>query len=170
MGDAAALRGFKGAQTQVIDLQGATVIPGLHDVHVHPLFAGVSERQCKVEQGKTMSAFLAAVKDCTSKAAKGTWIRGGQWDAPALGEPMSLERLDAVTGDHPAYFEDSSGHSVWVNSAALRIARVEETTANPPGGVIEHDEHGHLTGVLREDAGLELLPCSGRTRRCSRMD
>ena len=157
VGDAAALRGFKGAQTQVIDLQGATVIPGLHDVHVHPLFAGVSERQCKVEQGKTMSAFLAAVKDCTSKAATGTWIRGGQWDAPALGEPMSLERLDAVTGDHPAYFEDSSGHSVWVNSAALRIARVEETTANPPGGVIEHDEHGHLTGVLREDAGLELL-------------
>jgi predicted amidohydrolase YtcJ len=157
VGDAAHVHSLKGPHTQIVELHGATVIPGLHDVHVHPVFAGVSERQCKVDQGKNMAAFQAAVKNCAIKTAKGAWIRGGQWDAPALGEPLNLERLDAVTGDHPAYFEDSSGHSVWVNSAALRLAGVEEKTPNPPGGVIEHDEHGHLTGVLREDAGLELL-------------
>jgi len=150
------------ASTQVIDLAGAAVLPGFHDMHVHPLGAGLAQRQCTFPQGSPPAVIVAAVRACAERHAQGEWIAGGQWDAASFGdEPVDRRLLDEAAPSHPVALTDISGHSAWANTAALELAGITATTPNPPGGIIERDGEGRATGVLRESAaGLvrRLIP------------
>jgi predicted amidohydrolase YtcJ len=152
LGNAESVRAWRGPNSQELDLKGGTVLPGLHDVHVHPLFGGMLQRQCRIPQGSPLARLQKLVKDCAVKTPGDQWVTGGQWDAPALGSPMHRKQIDAVTGAHPTLLDDTSGHSAWANSRALNAAGVTKRTANPPGGIIERDAKGEPTGVLRESA------------------
>lgn len=152
VGDAKAIDALRTPRTRVIELSGATVLPGLHDVHVHPIYGGVSERRCRIAQGSNLAGTQAGVRNCVGKAAAGAWVIGGQWDASALGRAPDRATLDRAAPANPVFLEDTSGHSVWVNSKALAIAGISRHTANPPGGIIERDAKGEPTGVMRESA------------------
>ena len=152
VGDDAALEGYRGKATRVLDLHGETVLPGLHDLHVHPMYAGSTARQCRIPQGSGLGETQALLKQCATRAGQDQWVVGGQWDAPALGRIPDRRDLDEVSAGHPVYLEDTSGHSVWVNSKALALSGVTRSTANPPGGIIERDSSGEPTGILRESA------------------
>jgi predicted amidohydrolase YtcJ len=144
---------FHAPQTSVIDLGGDTVIPGLHDMHVHPMSAGLQQLACNFPQGSTAQQILDTVKGCVSKHAKGEWINGGQWDAASFGkQTMHRSLLDSVAPDNPVVLSDISGHSTWANSKALQMADITAKTPDPPGGIIERDDKGEPTGVLRESA------------------
>lgn len=151
VGDTAAVQALAGPDTEIIDLQGQAVLPGFHDLHVHPLFAGMSIKQeCSIPQGSTLEQVQRAVGDCAARTADGRWVVGGQWDVSALGQTPHRRMLDAVAPDIPVLLRDTSGHSAWVNSRALAAAAVTRDTPNPEGGIIERDANGELTGVLRE--------------------
>jgi predicted amidohydrolase YtcJ len=152
VGDTAAMTALKGAATRVIDLRGRTVLPGLHDVHVHPIFAGTREQRCRIAQGSTLEETLRRVKECVAKAGPGKWVTGGQWDVSALGRIPDRKLLDAVAPNNPVLLEDTSAHSVWGNSKALALAGVGKNTPDPKGGIIERDGRGQPTGILRESA------------------
>jgi len=152
VGDAKSVEPFRGPRTETIELSGATVLPGLHDVHVHPMYAGIVEQQCRIAQGSNLQETLKGVKDCADRLASGAWVVGGQWDAPALGGVPNRSMLDTVSSDRPVYLEDTSGHSVWVNSRALDLAGITKATRDPVGGIIERDASGTPTGILRESA------------------
>ncbi|MBI1732340.1 MAG: amidohydrolase [Gammaproteobacteria bacterium] len=139
-------------RTQVDDLRGDTLLPGLHDTHVHPLYAGLSEQRCRIEQGSDLKQLQASVRACAARAAPGAWITGGQWDASALGRVPDSGMLDAVSPDNPVLLVDTSGHSSLANTPALRAAGITRDTPNPPGGIIERDSRGEPTGVFREEA------------------
>jgi predicted amidohydrolase YtcJ len=145
---------LRGPQTRVIELAGHAVLPGLSDMHVHPVFAGLQARRCVVPQGSTLAEVQASVRSCVAHASRGAWITGGQWDASALGGVPNRQMLDAVAPDNPVFLGDTSEHSGWANSRALALAGITRTTANPHSGIIERDVHGEPTGVLREDAML----------------
>jgi hypothetical protein len=154
VGDEAAANQYRTAKTQIVDLQGAAVLPGLHDMHVHPLGAGLMQLQCLFPQGSTQRQILAAIGSCAEQRADGEWIVGGQWDAASFGsEPMDRRLLDGVAPNNPVALTDISYHSLWVSSRALEIAGVTAAMPNPPGGIIERNAAGELTGVLRESAG-----------------
>lgn len=153
VGSAEEIAPYRTVRTEVIDLQGAAVLPGLHDLHVHPLGAGMAQVQCQFPQGSTRQRIVAAVKDCAGRRAPGEWITGGQWDATSYGaEAIDRAVLDAAAPEHPVVLTDISGHSVWANSRALELAGITAATPNPPGGIIERDGAGRVTGVLRESA------------------
>ena len=152
VGDDASIERWRGSGTRVLDLAGDTVLPGLHDVHVHPIYAGLSEHQCRIPQGSTLKETQNKVQGCVKAASPGAWITGGQWDASALGRAPHRKMLDVVAPANPALLEDTSGHSSWANSKALALAGVTRQTPNPPGGIIERDRSGEPTGVLRESA------------------
>jgi hypothetical protein len=141
-------------RTQLIDLKGDTVLPGLHDTHVHPLYAGLSARRCQIKQGSSMNEMQASVKACVDKAAPGAWITGGQWDASAIGQVPNSAMLDAVAPNNPVLLVDTSGHSSLANTLALKAAGITRATPNPPNGIIERDGRAEPTGVFREDAML----------------
>jgi hypothetical protein len=154
VGDASALADYETQQTEIIDLNGAAVVPGLHDMHVHPMGAGLMQSQCIFPQGSTAAQVEAAVADCAERRDAGEWIVGGQWDAASFGDvPVDRALLDAAAPDNPVALMDISAHSLWVNSAALETAGIDASTADPPGGIIERDADGRVTGVLRESAG-----------------
>ncbi len=147
---------LRGPATKVVDLADATVLPGLHDMHVHPLFAGLREQECTIPQGSNIERIQSLVSACIAASAKGAWIYGGQWDASAIGQPPHRKMLDSVSLEHPVLLYDTSGHSSLANSEALRLAGVTKDTPDPEGGIIERDAAGNPTGVLRE-AAIELV-------------
>ncbi|HUI59379.1 MAG TPA: amidohydrolase family protein, partial [Steroidobacteraceae bacterium] len=152
LGSSRDVQALSGPATRLLDLGGATLLPGLSDVHVHPLFAGLMQMRCKIAQGSSLAQTRTAVKACVDKAEPDAWITGGQWDAPALGAVPDRSVLDRIAPRQPVYLEDTSGHSAWVNSRALQIAGITRSTANPEGGIIERGPRGEPTGILRESA------------------
>jgi hypothetical protein len=153
VGDEAEVNAMREDHTRMLDLNGAAVFPGLNDLHVHPTGAGMSQLQCRFPQGSTKQQIITAVRACAEQRADGEWITGGQWDASSYGpEAMDRAPLDEAAPNNPVALTDISGHSLWANSRALEIAGITATTPNPPGGIIEHDAGGRVSGVLRESA------------------
>jgi len=154
VGDAATIRSLARPNATTIDLQGQTVMPGLFDLHVHPVFAGVQASRCVIPQGAQLPEIQANLKACVDAAEPGEWITGGQWDSSAIGQIPTREMLDTVSPDNPVFLGDTSEHSFWANSKALKIAGITADTPNPPDGILERDDDGMPTGVLRESAAL----------------
>lgn len=155
VGESDAVARYRTPATQIIDLEGAAVVPGLHDMHVHPMGSGHMQRQCAFPQGSTPQRIVQAVAACVAKRPKGEWINGGQWDAASFGkQPVHRSLLDKVSPDHPVALVDISIHAVWLNSKALALAGITRDTPDPIGGVIERDSKGEPTGVLRETARM----------------
>lgn len=152
VGDSTQLRQLAGVNTEVIDLDGQVVFPGFFDLHVHPIFGGMIDLNCKIPQGSSGPSIQNIVKACAGKAGPGEWVYGGQWDAAALGGVPDRSLLDAVVDDRPVLLHDTSGHSALANSNALELAGITRDTPDPEGGIIERDGNGEPTGVLRESA------------------
>lgn len=153
VGDDAAVAAHRGPGTRVIELAGATVVPGLHDMHVHPTGAGIWQQRCMFPQGSSARVVVETVRGCVALRAKGAWITGGSWDTASFGPtPPHRSLLDAISPDNPVVLNDISGHSSLANSKALALAGITRATPNPAGGIIERDAKGEPTGVLREAA------------------
>lgn len=159
IGNARSATKWKTKAKTVIDLKGKTVLPGLYDMHVHPVLqAKGGEGRCRVPQDADAKRLLALVSECVRAAKPGEWVTGGQWQASLLeGTPITAATLDAVSPNSPLMLFDVSGHSVWANSLALKAAGIGVGTPNPEGGIIERDASGKPTGVLRETASRLVL-------------
>jgi hypothetical protein len=157
VGSAQELAALGTPQTRVVALDGATVLPGFHDLHVHPVFGGTLQQQCKIAQGADLAAIQARVRECVAATEPGAWITGGQWDASAIGGIPDRGMLDGVAPANPVVLHDTSGHSIWVNSKALTAAGITRDTAAPEGGIIERNAAGEPSGALRETANALVM-------------
>lgn len=143
-----------GPDAERIAVKGA-VLPGLTDSHVHPLYAGIEQLQCRLTPGAKPDAIAAAVAGCVARAKPGEWVEGGNWVAAVFAPGQQARAfLDKVAPNTPVLLNDEAHHSLWVNSRALTLAGVTRDTPDPPGGVIERDAKGEPTGLLRESATL----------------
>src|ERR671930_592368 len=107
-------------------------------------------REVRLEGARSLEEAVARVAEVAPSVPEGRWRggsggRGGEWSPPV--EPTK-EALDRVTGDTPAALMAKDYHSLWLNSAALARANGQ---LQVPGGVVEVDERGEPTGVLREE-------------------
>jgi predicted amidohydrolase YtcJ len=157
VGTTAEVEALAGPETRTVDLAGRFVMPAFHDAHVHPMSAGVELGQCNLNDLPTAAATLDAIAACMAANGDRPWLVGGGWVLTAFppGQPRRQE-LDAITGDTPAVFSSSDGHTVWVNSAALKAAGITRATTEPESGRIDRDARGEPTGLLRESA-TELI-------------
>ncbi len=134
-----------------VDLEGRCVLPGFTDSHVHFPTWATAQRQIRLEGAASLDEALARVRAAAEMLPPGRWLRGlgwrsGEW-SPSV-EP-TRQALDGVTGERPAALLARDYHSLWLNSAALALARNDlEVT----GGVVERDDRGEPTGVLREES------------------
>lgn len=153
IGDEAAIRPHIGPETKHIAGAGRTIVPGLHDMHVHPMGAGQNAMACAIPQGAPPAKVLAVVKECAARKAPGQWLTGNGYDPSSFGKALPHKSmLDKIAPDRPVLLFDISGHSTWANSNALKLAGIDRNTPNPPGGIIERDARGEPTGILRERA------------------
>jgi predicted amidohydrolase YtcJ len=134
-----------------VDLGGRCVVPGFTDAHVHFPQWALAQRQVRLEGTRSLDEALARVAQAISANRGGGWLQGRGWRNAEWAPPVepTKEALDAVTGDVPVALVAHDGHSVWLNSAAL--ARADGDLA-VGGGVVELDDRGEPTGVLREES------------------
>lgn len=153
IGDESSVKAHRTDKTVVLDINGKTVIPGLHDMHVHPMGAGLGARACNIPHGANGAATLQVIASCAKDKTVGQWITGNGYETAAFGaNPPNKAMLDKIAPNNPMLFFDISGHSSWVNSATLKLAGIDRSTPNPQGGIIERDAQGEPTGLLRESA------------------
>jgi predicted amidohydrolase YtcJ len=143
-----------GDSTEVIDLAGATVLPGLVDAHVHLARIGEREITLNLEGLTSLDAFLAKVKERVDQAAPGEWIAGRGWIETFWSPPVFPTRqdLDRIAPNNPVVLTRADGHASIANSAALRLAGITRATRAPAGGAINVDARGEPTGMLIDAA------------------
>jgi len=146
------------ARTKVLDLAGRTVLPGLIDVHTHAILwaEGVLRHEIDLTYPavKSIPNVIAAVEKRVASATPGVWITGTGWDDAKLAERRYITRqdLDAISPNNPVYLEHITGHLGVANSVALKLTGISPDSPNPSGGVIEHDDKGELTGIVKDNA------------------
>lgn len=143
-----------GPATRVLDVHGATVLPGFHDAHCHILLFGLSLVEVNVREAQTVGEVAKAVAVRAQREPPGKWIRGGGYNDNKLAERRHPNRhdLDPVSPHHPVWLLHISGHMGVANSLALDRAGITRDTPDPPGGRIVRDDNGDPTGVLLETA------------------
>jgi predicted amidohydrolase YtcJ len=144
---------FRGDKTRIVDLGGKTVVPGLTDSHCHIFGIGEREMRLNLEGTNSLQDFLAKVGERVSQTEKGKWITGRGWIEtfwkPA--EFPSRQDLDKVAPDNPVFLTRADGHASVVNSAALKIAKIDKHTSDPFGGQILKTK-GEPNGMLLDNA------------------
>lgn len=147
-----------GPATRVVDLHGAMAMPGINDVHAHPLDGAYEDLYaCNFGPDSTLPQILARVTDCAGRAEPGDWIVGGAWSSKLLGElgaAGALQAFDQASGGHPVLLRDDTFHNRWANSAAMQRAAISAQTPDPAGGIIVRDAKGALTGLFKEFAAF----------------
>ena len=149
---------LRDARTEVIDLRGRVVIPGLVDHHIHFAAYAMSRARVNLDGARSLGEAVARVAERVRSAKPGEWVVGLGWNHTEWEVPKFPTKapLDAIAPENPVALDRKDGHSVWVNSAALRLAGITRETPDPAGGVIDHDASGQPSGTLRENA-VELL-------------
>src|SRR3954453_18927177 len=154
IGDGATVAHYVGPNTQVIELAGKTVVPGLIDSHLHQLFAALNGPAVQLLGTRTVADVQVAIAERVARTGPGQWVMASSgWHESILDEgrmPTRFE-LDKVSPDNPVFIP-RGGHVVTVNSKALALAGIDKNTPNPDGGVIVRDADGEATGVLLESA------------------
>jgi predicted amidohydrolase YtcJ len=153
VGDAAGAKAvFGGEKANVVDLKGATVIPGLTDAHLHFEMYSMMLQTINAEL-PTVEDVLAEVEKFVKSYPEGKWITGFGWNHNEWGgEFPTVEMLDKVAPHHPVALQTKSGHASWVNSLAMRLTGITDETPDPYGGQIMRDASGKATGILLEEA------------------
>ena len=131
---------------EVVDLGGRCVVPGFTDSHVHFPTWSLGQRDLSLDSVGSLAEALDRVR---AHERRGTWIRGQGWRSADWEAQPTKEALDGVTGSAPAALWAKDLHSLWLNSAALALAGGD---VEVEGGVVERDQSGEPTGVLREEA------------------
>ena len=170
VGSDAEIEALVGPETQVIRLDGKTVVPGMIDAHVHFTNLG-RQRQILNARGMSKEEIVAEVGRRAAASPPGDWIEGRGWDQNTwqVREFPAKADLDGVSPDNPVFLKRIDGHAAWVNSAALMAASITRDTLDPAGGQIIRDAAGDPTGTLIDNgfrlAEREIPPPSRAQRR-----
>ena len=134
-----------------VDLGGRCVLPGFSDAHVHFPTWALAQRQVRLEGCASLAEAVARVREAARDAPASRWLVGYGWRSGDWRHEVEPTRddLDPVTSDVPVALWAKDDHSLWLNSAGLERAGGELAV---PGGVVELDDWGAPTGVLREQA------------------
>jgi predicted amidohydrolase YtcJ len=145
---------YVGSNTRVVDLKGNTVLPGFTDSHQHLSGVGQREMTLNLEGTTSLQDFLAKVKARVDQAKPGEWVTGRGWIETHWTPPAFPTRadLDKLAPNNPLILQRADGHASVVNSAALNLAGITKTTANPFGGEISKDKGGEPNGMLLDAA------------------
>lgn len=159
-GSTDSIRSLATPATQILDLKGATVIPGFIEGHGHLKSMGYARMNLDLMKAKNWAEIVSMVKDAAAAAAPGEWIIGRGWHqekwqpAPvnAVEGYPKHNSLSAVSPDNPVLLTHASGHALFANAKAMALAGIDEDTPEPDGGHIVRDENGQAVGVFEETA------------------
>jgi predicted amidohydrolase YtcJ len=144
------------ASTEVIDLDGKLMLPGFNDSHLHFTSGGSYLLGINLRPALSKEEFVKIIRDyiANRNLPESAWITGGRWDHELWPDKSLPTRalIDSVSENTPIFVSRIDGHEGLANSKALELAGITKNTPNPDGGLIEKDENGELTGILKDNA------------------
>jgi len=161
------IRQLTGSQTKILDLKGATLLPGFNDTHCHisdwALTRPPFVLDVRFPEVKSIADIQKSVAARAGEVKQGEWIQGEGWDEGYLAEcradaarKPSKEDLDKAAPENPVSLGEYSGHRRWLNSLGLKLCGITAATPDPVGGKIERNpETGEPTGLLYEKASFQ---------------
>lgn len=159
IGERAEILNLRGAATEVVDLCGQTVIPGLNDSHLHIIRGGLHYNlELRWDGVPSLADALRMLREQAQRTPAPQWVRVvGGWNEFQFAERRmpTLEEINAVAPDIPVFVLHLYDRA-FLNAAALRAVGYTKNTPNPPGGEIQRDKYGNPTGMLiaRPNAGI----------------
>lgn len=152
VGDEGDVAGYL-AGADVVDLEGRLLTPGFTDAHVHPHHGGAKLLTCNLLDAPDLESARSIIAAYARDHPQREWITGGGWSQDWFDRACpSVEVLDTLVPDRPAFLTNRDGHGAWANSAALRRAGITAATADPADGRIQRRPDGAPQGTLHEGA------------------
>ena len=141
---------------RVVDLRGATVLPGFHDAHNHMIGFGMSlaEVDLRSSAAGSLDELYAAIARRAETTAPGDWVIGAGYDQNKLGAHPHRDALDRAAPGRRVWLRHTSGHMCVVNSLVLADLGLDAAASELPGGRVATDPDGRPTGLLEERAQL----------------
>lgn len=148
---------------EVIDLQGATVLPGFIDAHVHLAWTGFKENTVSIAGLTRIDDVLGVVEEAVNrKRAPGTWVSMVGYDQRALGRHVTAAELDTVSHGHKVFIQHESGHGCVVNSAVLDLLPAD---ARHGDGFLAEGAMGAARALRPPYSQREVAEAIGRAAR-----
>lgn len=151
---------LKGKTTIEIDAKGKCLIPGIFDSHLHVIRGGrFYHTELRWDGVRTLKRALEMLSEQAKRTPSGQWIRVvGGWNAYQFEEKRlpTLDEINAATGDVPTFILHLYGHA-YLNKAGLNALKIDGSSPNPQGGLIEKDINGNPTGLLVAEPNAFLL-------------
>ena len=148
---------LRGKRTRVIDLNGATVIPGLVDSHTHFVELGAKLGSVDLTDVATEAQAVAKVAERAKSVPKGEWIFGAGWDEGAWANRYpDKQQLSAAVPDHPVVLRSLHGFAIWTNQAALDAGKITKASPVPVGGEMRLGADGQPNGLFLNRAATMI--------------
>ena len=175
MGDGADILALRGRRTEVVDLAGCSVTPGLVDAHTHPVLGLDSVDGLDLSSCTDLEDMRSLLAQAASHAAFGKWITGWGLDPNAFrSAPLAGASFEDVLEGRPAYLTLFDGHAAVASREALRLAGVDGPRDFVARSRIGVDDGGTPTGLLVEEAAMalvsRLIPRQTFDQRLHRLD
>lgn len=159
-GSLAGANRYTGEQTNEVDLQGNTLIPGFNESHGHLMGLGYELSQLDLSDAKNYQEIVNAVEKAVKEAQPGEWILGNSWHQSKWNKApddvvkgfQTNDLLNKISPNNPVLLAHASGHAIFVNEVALALAKVDQDTEVSEDSEIIKRESGKLTGILTENA------------------
>ncbi|MEU8959160.1 amidohydrolase [Streptomyces sp. NPDC048518] len=147
---------------EVVDLQGATVLPGFIDAHVHLAWTGFKQRTPSIAGRTRIDDVLAVVAEAVAQSPPGAWVNVAGYDQRALGRHLTAADLDRVSRGRKVYLLHDSGHGCVVNSAVLALLPGDLPHEN---GFLAEGAMGAARALRLPYSQRELADAIGRAAR-----
>ncbi|VEF49237.1 amidohydrolase 3 [Bacillus freudenreichii] len=152
---------LEGPMTELIDMEGKTVLPGLIESHAHPLHfaANLFQLDLRAEVTPDIESILNAVREKAKVTPKGQWITGMGWDDSKLKDKRfpTIDELSEAAPDHPVFLKRTCVHNAVVNRMAFTKSNLPESPQDPEGGHFHIDPTtGKPSGLIQENAMMEF--------------
>ena len=145
----------------LVDHGPRAVMPGLRDFHLHLVGMARARREVVLDEAGSTAELVERLRVGAEHLPPDAWLRGRGWRDEAMAQ-ADAATLDRAIGGRPALLYSHDGHSAWASPEALRRAGLDGSAADPPGGRLERDAQGELSGVLRETATDLVEPIAER--------
>ena len=155
VGSNAEVEAVTGAETEIHDLEGRFVMPGILDLHSHPFITPwYGSMNLSLEHPGDADAILAELRSYADANPDKEWLIGGQWSLGVFpGDSPRKEALDEIAPDRPVALLDQTGHAMWLNSRAMELAGITAETPTSQLILIHKDPAtGEPTGTIQEQA------------------
>ncbi len=149
---------LKGPATNMVDLKGKTLTPGLVEPHTHPMTSSLLYNYLDISAftHPTAADVMNVLREAAAKAKPGEWIAGFGYDPILLRDLQALDAdtLDEISTENPIWVMIQSMHTVFVNHKALEAAGIKDDVPQPSNGTFVKDKNGRLTGVIIEQGAI----------------